>query len=508
MLRERIRHGTAPKRGLTKVPAPGHDVEVVIQANTLVNLRRALVERVFCVETPEGLRKPPRAQAGVFVKRMGHYLPLLQRRIGAILRLSYDEFVEACPSHTRTRYRQAVVSLFSEAVSRRDAFMRSFLKAEKVVLSASKPDPAARIIQPRDPRYNVEVGRFLRPLEHRVYRAIGKLYGDLTVFKGVNADEAGEAMRRKWERYQEPVAIGLDASRFDQHVGQQALEFEHSLYVRCFRGGEKRELQRLLSWQLHNYGRASASDGSIDYDVQGCRMSGDMNTSLGNCLLMCLMVHSYMTSLDIPDFSLANNGDDCVVIFERKYLERLTHLREWFLEMGFTMKVEEPVYLLEHVEFCQAHPVRIGEKYRMVRNLVPGLAKDLTTKEPVRTQKEAMSWLASVGAGGVKLCSGVPVYQALFVRYLQLSAGTKANSRTHGGSNTLKYWAMRMEHSASPVSEATRYSFYLAFGILPAMQHELETMYSKLSIDLGHVRTVIATPALTPNFIAPLHPTW
>jgi hypothetical protein len=50
---------------------------------------------------------------------------------------------------------------------------------------------------------------------------------------------------------------------------------------------------------------------------------------------------------------LANNGDDCVIIIEKRHLKKLDDLPSWFLTMGFRMEVEKPVYEFEQIEFCQ-----------------------------------------------------------------------------------------------------------------------------------------------------------
>jgi hypothetical protein len=107
-------------------------------------------------------------------------------------------------------------------VQRQDSFLQAFVKAEAVNFTA-KPDPAPRIIQPRNPRYNALVGRFIRPLEHRVYIAIGKLFGGPTVMKGYNAVGTASCLRDMWLEFTNPVALSLDASRFDQHVSREAL---------------------------------------------------------------------------------------------------------------------------------------------------------------------------------------------------------------------------------------------------------------------------------------------
>jgi hypothetical protein len=66
--------------------------------------------------------------------------------------------------------------------------MKSFTKAEKINFT-SKPDPAPRIIQPRDPRYNVEVGRRIAHIEKPLFKALAKMCGHEVVFKGMTADK-------------------------------------------------------------------------------------------------------------------------------------------------------------------------------------------------------------------------------------------------------------------------------------------------------------------------------
>lgn len=87
-------------------------------------------------------------------------------------------------------------------------------------------------------------------------------------------------------------------------------------------------------------------------------MSGDMNTALGNCLLMCCLIMCYMDAKSIT-YEYINNGDDAVIIVEDIHLHLLADLPNWFSEMGFDMVVEPPVYSLEEIEFCQMHPVQL-----------------------------------------------------------------------------------------------------------------------------------------------------
>lgn len=226
------------------------------------------------------------------------------------------------------------------------------------------------------------------------------------------------------------MAIGLDASRFDQHVSVQALEWEHSVYNRLFRSDELRDL---LKWQLKNTGFARANDGMIKYTVEGGRMSGDMNTALGNCLIMCAMVWSYMQTKLGPTgkpihFEFIDNGDDVVLFLEKRDLHRIEDLAEWFGEMGFEMKIEEPVYEIEEIEFCQMHPIEVEPGvYTMVRTYPNAIAKDCICMNPQNFRQ----WLYAVGECGLAITSGVPVYEAFYQAFKAKGKKGHAESSVH-----------------------------------------------------------------------------
>ena len=142
-----------------------------------------------------------------------------------------------------------------------------------------------------------------------------------------------------WERYACPTAVGLDASRFDQHINKLLLKFEHMVYKMWseLEGDDLPPLWILLQAQLDNCGIYVGMDGILRYKVDGCRMSGDMNTSLGNVIIMCSLMYSFFEHKNmLGEISLLNDGDDCVIIMERSNVEWfLEGLEDWFLEMGW-----------------------------------------------------------------------------------------------------------------------------------------------------------------------------
>lgn len=114
------------------------------------------------------------------------------------------------------------------------------------------------------------------------------------------------------------------------------------------------------------------------YTTEGTRCSGDVNTGMGNCILMVSIVTAYMWENKAPvsDFSILNNGDDCLLFVKPHLAHLLPGIVPWFSALGFVMKLEKPVTVLEDIEFCQTKPVFDGEKWRMVRSYPTSASKD------------------------------------------------------------------------------------------------------------------------------------
>jgi hypothetical protein len=332
----------------------------------------------------------------------------------------------------------------------------------------------------------------VRPLEHAIYKAIEEVFGGPTVMKGYSAEGVASAMRAMWDQFSDPVAVGLDASRFDQHVRAEMLEWEHSVYTQCFSGPDRKRLRWLLKGQIHNKCFLQADDGRLKYRVHGSRMSGDMNTALGNCLIMCALVHRLGEERGVK-LRLANNGDDCVVYMERRDLRAFTTgLRDWFLTYGFNMKVEAPVHVFERVEFCQAHPVYDGAGWVMVRNPHVSMSKDaVCVVRDYGHGPAAEKWLHAVGECGLSMTGGVPVVQEYYQTFLR-------NGRAGLGANTVvtetgfAMLARGLHRQYREPSDEARVSFWLAFDISPTQQRAYETM----------LRGVVCPVPSTPGYLA------
>lgn len=474
--------GAPKERQYVRVAAVAPAIDIVPFNHSLETCLRAITERVFLVKNGGEFVAPPRPAPGVFAERLRSTRCLLERYLPSTAPISHQDVVDHYRGRKKVVYQRALDDLRAGRGSlEEDSKIRAFIKFEKTDRT-TKSDPVPRVISPRDPRYNLRVGRYLLPLEKRIFRSIRRLFGSESpvVIKGLNAAESAKALRAKWDSYHDPVAVGLDASRFDQHVSLDALVWEHDVYIDCFRGKHQDRLEDLLRHQLVNRCTAECPDGLINYQVKGTRMSGDMNTSLGNCLLMCCMIHAYLKHKGVEG-QLANNGDDCVVFMERRDLDRFSDgLDQWFTDMGFTMAVEPAVDEFDMVEFCQTKPIFDGVSWVMCRNPHTAIPKDSVMLKSWDSPGLFQGWLDAVGTGGIALTGGLPVFQSFYSSYVR--SGKKRTIPEE-----LLPWSFRnlcdgMNRKPTVVSPEARCSFYYAFGVTPDEQVELEKYYDKLRI--------------------------
>lgn len=425
----------------------------------------ALLERMYFCRVDGELRPPLPVDDLIVSQRCGWFADDLLGIIPSFTPVSLWDFSQMYKGSKRLLYERAVLSLYSNPLRRRDAESNSFVKREK-----AKFRKAPRCIQPRDPRYNASIGRYLKPLEHQLYRAVATLSGEGAVItKGLNLVGVAGCLQQKWNNFKSPVALGLDATAFDAHVSASWLRWEHGIYNRIFKDPV---LARYLTWQIDNRGKSFCPDGKLKYSVEGRRFSGDMNTGLGNCLIMCAMVYSYASFKGVR-INLANNGDDCVVFMEQGDLEWFVEgINGWFEELGFRLTSEPPAYNFEAIEFCQMHPVLIGDEWRMVRTPKVAFEKDTMCTLTV-TDEEYLQWLAGVSDCGLATASGVPIMQEFYLN-LRRAAGTRCAPERLTEYTGMRHLSRGMASRVTPVDEASRFSFWLAFGVDPDTQRAVE----------------------------------
>jgi hypothetical protein len=462
---------------------------------TIVGMERAILERLIYIHEDGVWRIPPVPRTGLFEERMSCFT---QKLDGFAVRrhpLEHKDFALCYHGPRRARYLKAAENLRDKSVCKKDAELKYFLKLETYDF-IRKFFPSPRGINPRTDEYLCSLGAYLHPVEKEIYKNIGNVFGYPVVMKGFNQQDRGRLLERYWKEIDDCVAIPIDASRFEQSVGVDALKWEHSRYRKYYKGDKL--LAKLLKWQLYNKGRARASDGHLSFEVDGRRMSGDKNTALGNCLISSGLGHSFMHSLGlrVTQYRFFCDGDDAVLFISKRHLKKVSDaLPGWFREMGFRMKVEKTAYSLEEVDFCQSRPVWTPEGYLMVREPRRALSKDAVSKKPLDSLKTYQRWIASVGTGGVSMCGGIPVCQAFYECLRRNAHGAKPLHNDSSLSDFFQYKVHGMARKLSTIHPRTRASFSIAFGLSPDSQIAIEEQYDQTELQFGMTIDVLSPSA-------------
>jgi len=476
------------QRSLVCVSACAFGQNWGVHNNTIANLGRALHERVFCVSDGKGgLIPPPRPKFDEF-DGLDEFRDLWLNCLVPCRQYSHEDVIRGYSGRKAKRYSNAYESLLQYPVTEEDGKLTAFLKAEKTNLTL-KPDPAPRLIQFPNPRYSLDLMTYLKFNEKNFMNAIDGVWGEPTVMSGYNCVELGEKMAEKWAIYDSPVAVPLDFSRFDQHCSLEALEYEFSYYLAAFADDE--HLAFLLDMQLYPEGKAVAGDGAIAYQCRGGRGSGQINTSMGNKIIVCSLMWHYFKEIGL-NASLANMGDDCVIFLDNSQLNLLNEtLTSWWIAKGYNAVVEDPCYELEHIEFCQSNPVCVNGQWVMVRNPEKALTKDCISLQSSETVTQIASTYMAISTCGRIINSGVPISYALhdalyrasskYVKRVEISDEFMFKSVEYGNYERMK----GLTFVRRKISDSTRLSYYKAFGITPDIQVALEKYYNGLDMDFA-----------------------
>lgn len=441
---------------------------------------RAIIERIFYHKEGDNFVMPQRPS----MRHVNSQLREFKYRIvgmleGRVPTLSLEESLQRCPAHARKLYQRAYESFRFDPINQKDAHIKSFIKIEKT-MRLDKSDPTARVVSPRGPRYNLVLGKYLRNMEKRIYKAIDTVFGHTVVSKGMNPRQTAACIYEHLHAVPNCVVVGMDASRFDQHVSKSMLKWEHSVYNSIIRDPE---LVELLSWQVENQCQMRVEDEVIKYTTQGTRCSGDLNTSLGNTLIMCAVTYAYLTRQGLTanvHYRLFNAGDDQLIFIDEAYLHRLNDLPNYFVGMGFPMELEKPVKTLEEIEFCSTKPVYSASGLSMCRIWKNAIYKDLTCNVTVKNSYMLKQWMSAVSDCGIASAGDYPIYGALYKKYKAVSGGVNYKNLLNQSSMRGSLLEMRTANmTGMEPTFLSRCSFEKAFGITISEQRFIENLILK-----------------------------
>jgi hypothetical protein len=368
-----------------------------------------------------------------------------------------------------------------------------FVKVERVYPSASKIDPDPRAIQFRHPVYCAAVAQFLKPIEHNLYQAC--LYHRLTsnsrvVGKGLNQRQRAKLLLEKFQSLDNSVAVSLDCSRFDKHVSVEQLKCEHKLYESLC---PSKQFKQLLKYQLRNkcYTRSG-----FRYITKGRRMSGDMNTALGNCVIMIMMLVGYCIRYDLR-FEILDDGDDAILFVQRPKLSQVVEtIGQHFLEYGHEVKIESVATSMEEVDWCQSRPIQYKPgKWKMVRNPMKVINSCLCSNKFSEHNSGIM--VNAIGLCELVLNQHVPVLQSYAAALIRNTRDVKSPNFTkcsnlYRAKLERRDFLGRYNSKIHPINDIARDSFHRAFGISISSQIAFEQLMEtwKICMDWSDIINV------------------
>ena len=473
-------------RVVTRFVECGTGGKKVVFHNSVNNLHAAIMGRVYFVKDGDGFSRPPQPRD---LKPFKKFLKGLRHKVNYGGRMTYSDYANTRAGPKKQAYLKELETLHERTITWRDELAKFFIKDE---LMALDPDgkggwlyKTPRVIRPQSVVINLLLGVHIAPLEKAVYRALDrKLRRNSnvrrSVTKAMNVVQIGELIKAKWDQFKDPICVQLDCTRFSQHVSVDIHDAVTSFLVSVPGGrtDEGIDLKKQMGRARTVRWVARAKDGTLKGKITGTLSDGVVFTSLVGVLTMCAMVEDACTRAGIKR-EIFSAGDDTNIICERhNWILIKPHLDQVALEYGFKIKVEGTSDTIEGITFCRMQPVFDGETWRMVREPLDSITRDVLTVKPVPNQGVWDELRAAKAHCGTSLTSGLPVLQAF---YDMLGRGTTGFKEHHVDRHSgMVRMSQGLEPKQRPVSTEARHSFHRAFKITPERQIALEEFYETL----------------------------
>jgi len=407
-------------------------------------------------------------------------LPLLRQALDRLLEMrrpdgmplervtlrTRQQVVNSYKGRHRIKYFRAMVELNTRSLNRTDFYNRGFVKPDKE--QESDLTKAGRLIQFMRPTGALEMGRFTHAVEMQVY-SLQDGYDTKIFGKGGNLHDIAEDLNNKREHFHDPIFLLLDASKFDAHVSAELLRLVAEWYPSLLTHPTE---QNYVKWMWsHTYTNYGSTQNGLRYRTHGTRMSGHMDTGLGNSLIMYAMLTAYMATKQITKYSMSVNGDDSVIVIERADLTAAKDI-SFLKDCGFNMKFEHTDNF-SHMDYCQTRPVKT--KYGWVLARSPErMLRRIGWSSNLFGARRGRDFLYSLGKGEKAINYGLPIGYALGQKLLDAAPNGRLlplDRKKYISYTRQRYWATGRE---AVIDRETRESFAEAWGMSPEEQELVE----------------------------------
>lgn len=270
--------------------------------------------------------------------------------------------------------------------------------------------------------------------------------------------------------------VSTDLSTYDRTQVRPLMRVQHFLYKQL--GMPDNILAFLAAYDLQWEGRAYCRDDKANKLVlrwasqDGCRKTGDPQTSAGNNLFHWYMIHAALAHYGQgpDDACFMINGDDFMGTFR---VLTFTKLASFYKSVGLAIERGESL------EFCGGN--FMGDGAIFVRDPARALFKFGWSKY---VEPEPLAFIASVAQGQTYIATKNPIYSAL----LKLAMGfTRRRIQLRAASISWVVQEMAVDLTAPSSTFSTeipfdvRVDYAMVHGIMPGAQMSFEEDISKLT---------------------------
>jgi len=418
-----------------------------------------------------------------------------------------DEVLEHMPKAKRKLYKRILLELLAGIGW--DGKLNAFVKIERTVLELIKnlrknlltgvyeDHPEPRLVSPRSPHYNMMLARYLKVIEELILSVEGDgvfLPKGRIFAKGLNDKERAEQILNKWSERNaiEPYYwVKVDCSRFDMHVHKKMLEVEHKFYTHFFKPIHHSELNKILSYQLINKGRTRAG---LKFTVPGSRASGDMNTALGNCVIMIGTLIAFFAKYKYP-YQILDDGDDCLLMIPIRLFQTFaTDLKQYFSSTCHDIKIEDYGDDINKVIFCQAHLMYTPTGPVMCRIMDRMMSRTLCGGANLRNKTE--DYLTTIGLAIMIMNRGVPVFWHYGLFIFKLGVNSGGTFKQHLLEYKMKHIREGFNYSYLEPTHQGRLQYQTLFDLSTGEQEQLESDLANSTLTLADAQIAIAPDLL------------
>jgi hypothetical protein len=392
---------------------------------------------------------------------------------------SYTEICEKYTGGKRTRYENARETLIHQMkLRKKDTEVSVFVKGDVFNLLRKIGDP--RIICARSTRFMLSFGRYIHGIQDCLKSA--KMDGLRIFCKGLNMKQISKLIHKKWNRFQEPVCFTLDCARFDRHVTKEQLLESYAFFRHLLPSEHRQQFNELCKLKKEIVTRIFLS--------QYRRCTGEMDTSVGNCVIMTSIIMGIMR-LYFPTikYDLCDEGDDCLVFMERRFFNVFNNaVICYFRVVGHQLKIENVAYQIADIKFCQHVPVFFNGEHSMMPNPIKVINRMINTFKHHHIKKN-LSIIGTTITGFALMYPGVPVIAEYCKTLLGLLGKFKKTKALvfkpyhlqFFGLNMLKIQTKENLNKAFSVTYEARVSLLHSWGMSINLQRELSSSFARIN---------------------------